>query len=59
PITGGRDAGWRGFTVKAKHRPGRWRVEIVTSDGRELGRINLIVAPDNSTAPRESRIIWR
>lgn len=59
PITGGRDEGWRGFTAKAKHKPGRWRVEVVTSDGRELGRINLTVAPDDSSAPRESRTIWR
>ncbi|MDD5302697.1 MAG: DUF2914 domain-containing protein [Elusimicrobia bacterium] len=59
PITGGRDAGWRGFTVKAKHKPGRWRVSVVTSDGRELGRIDLTVTPDASTSPRESRIIWR
>jgi hypothetical protein len=59
PITGGRDAGWRGFTVKAKHKPGRWRVEVVTSDGRELGRINLTVTADMSVLPREMRIIWR
>ena len=58
-ITGGRDEGWRGFTAKANHKPGRWRVEIVTSDGRDLGHINLTVAPDDSTAPREPRIIWR
>ena len=59
PITGGRDAGWRGFTLKAKHKPGRWRVSVVTSDGRELGRINLTVAEDMSVFPRETRIIWR
>ncbi len=59
PITGGRDGGWRGFTVKAKHKPGRWRVEVVTSDSRELGRINLTVAPDDSISPRESRVSWR
>lgn len=59
PITGGRDGGWRGFTVKAKHKPGRWRVEIVTSDGRELGRIDLTVAPDMLVSPREARIILR
>lgn len=59
PITGGRDEGWRGFTAKANHRPGRWRVEVVTSDGRELGRIALTVAPDMSVLPRKSRIIWR
>ncbi len=59
PITGGRDAGWRGFTAKAKHKPGRWRVSVVTSDGRELGRIDLTVTPDGSTTPRKSRIVWR
>jgi hypothetical protein len=59
PITGGRDGGWRGYTVKANQKAGRWRVEIVTSDGRELGRINLNVTPDMSVLPREPRIIWR
>ncbi len=59
PITGGRDEGWRGFTVKAKHKPGRWRVEIVTSDGRELGRVAFRVTPDMSVSPRETRILWR
>jgi len=58
-ITGGRDEGFRGFTAKARHRPGRWRVEIVTSDGRELGRIALTVEPDDSTEPRETRVIRR
>jgi hypothetical protein len=58
-IAGGRDGGWRGFTVKANYRPGRWRVEIVTSDGRELGRIKLTVAPDASEEPRTPRVIWR
>lgn len=59
PITGGRDEGWRGFTVKARHKPGRWRVEIVTSDGRELGRVDMTVAEDTSVLPRETRILWR
>lgn len=59
PITGGRDEGWRGFTVKSKFKPGRWRVEIVTSDGRELGRIALRVAPDESAGARAGRVIRR
>ncbi|HAH05967.1 MAG TPA: hypothetical protein DCM05_05455 [Elusimicrobia bacterium] len=59
PITGGRDGGWRGFTFKANYKPGRWRVEVVTSDGRELGHIGLAVEPDDSTAPRVPRILWR
>ena len=59
PITGGRDKGWRGFSVKAKYKPGRWRVSIMTSDGRELGRIDLTVTPDDSSAPRKTRVVWR
>ena len=57
-IAGGRDGGWRGFTVKENYKPGRWRVEIVTSDGRELGRIALTVVPDASAEPRKARILW-
>lgn len=59
PIAGGRDGGWRGFTAKANYTPGPWRVEIITSDGRELGRIDFTVVPDASTAPRERRILPR
>ncbi len=59
PITGGRDDGWRGFTAKANYEPGRWRVEIITSDGRELGRIDITVKPDESTEPREERVLLR
>ncbi len=53
-ITGGRDGGWRGFTSKAKWKPGRWRVRVETSDRRELGRVDLTVEPDAGTAPRAS-----
>ena len=59
PITGGRDVGWRAYTAKANYRPGRWRVDIVTSDGRELGRIDLTVIPDASAAPRQPRTLLR
>lgn len=59
PIRGGRDEGWRGFTVKANHKPGRWRVEIMTSDSRELGRIDLTVRPDETTTPRATKILIR
>ena len=58
-ITGGRDEGWRGYTVKAKYKPGRWRVRVETSDERELGRITLNVVPDESTKPPKPRILWR
>jgi hypothetical protein len=53
-ITGGRDGGWRGFTSKANWKPGHWRVRVETSDRRELGRVDLTVAPDDTTGDRAS-----
>ncbi len=58
-IVGGRDEGWRGFTVKSKHKPGLWSVRVTTSDGRELGRIRLRIVPDESTGPRAARTFRR
>ncbi len=58
-IRGGRDGGWRGFTVKTNYRPGRWRVRVETSDGRELGRVGLRVVPDDSSGPRAARVVHR
>ena len=58
-ITGGRDEGWRGFTVKSKHKPGRWSVRVTTSDGRELGRIRLTIVPDETTGPRVPHVLRR
>ncbi len=42
-IKGGRDQGYRGYTIKSKPKPGAWRVNIVTDDGRPLGRIRFAV----------------
>lgn len=39
PLVGGRDGGYRGFTLKRNTQPGRWRVEVRTGDERLLGRI--------------------
>ena len=58
-IVGGRDGGWRGFTAKAKHKPGRWSVRVTTSDGRELGRIKLTIVPDETTQPRSVQTFRR
>jgi hypothetical protein len=55
PIVGGREEGFRGTTRKAHYEPGDWRVQVETSDGRELGRIRFEVVPDDSPEPRPAR----
>jgi hypothetical protein len=37
-INGGRDGGYRGYTIKRNPGPGEWRVDIATADGHLLGR---------------------
>ncbi len=53
-ITGGREEGFRGYTVKTNYSPGEWRCQIETSDNREIGRITFQVAADDSTDERPS-----
>jgi len=51
PISGGRDDGYRGFTVKQRVTPGDWRVDVETDDGRILGRVSFRVEPAPDTPP--------
>jgi len=39
PIKGGRDGGYRGYSVKESIFPGKWRVDVVTERGQIIGRI--------------------
>ena len=50
-IVGGREDGFRGFGTKANYRPGAWKVQVETTDAREIGRVyfDLVAAP---AAPR-------
>ena len=40
---GGRDGGYRGYSVKGNPQAGDWRVDIETIDGRLVGRIRFTV----------------
>ena len=38
-IVGGREEGFRGYGVKTNYQPGKWKVQVDTTDRREIGRI--------------------
>jgi hypothetical protein len=42
-ITGGRGNGYRGYTKKTNPKPGLWRVDVDTIDGRLIGRTEFLV----------------
>ncbi|MFO1248295.1 MAG: DUF2914 domain-containing protein [Alphaproteobacteria bacterium] len=43
PITGGREDGFRYYTTKTAPTPGQWQVNILTGDGRSVGRVRFAV----------------
>lgn len=42
-ITGGREEGYRGFSMKGNLTPGRWRCSVETTSGALIGRISFMV----------------
>jgi hypothetical protein len=56
-ITGGRDGGYRGYSVKSTPQAGRWRVEIATADGRLVGRVPFFVVPGGNGAAGVAQVL--
>jgi hypothetical protein len=56
-INGGRDGGYRVYSVKSRPKPGDWRVNIATVDGRQLGRIRFAVAAQAPLEPLLARTL--
>jgi len=50
-INGGRDGGYRGYTIKHNPQPGDWRVDIDTGEGHLIGRISFKVEQVAAAAP--------
>lgn len=49
PIRGGRDNGYRGYSMKSNVLPGKWRVDVITGGEQVIGRINFAV--ERAVAP--------
>ncbi len=50
PITGGRDDGFRGFTVISNYQDGEWRCSVETARGQIVGREEFTI--DSTSEPR-------
>jgi hypothetical protein len=57
PISGGREGGYRGATVKSGIRPGEWRVEVETERGQTLGVIKFTVSPPAPHPPLVTKVL--
>lgn len=55
PISGGREGGYRAYSNKSKPKPGNWRVDILTEDGRLVGRFRFVVLD----VPKEASTITK
>jgi hypothetical protein len=51
PIEGGRDGGYRGYSIKTNITPGQWRVNVITQYGQLIGRISFSVESTASPVP--------
>ena len=57
PINGGREGGYRGYTIKHDPEPGDWRVDIDTSEGHLIGRLAFKVERATAAPPKISETL--
>jgi hypothetical protein len=51
-ITGGRDAGYRGYTFKKNVKQGLWKVQVITEEELIIGVIDFEIVINSSMNPR-------
>lgn len=55
-IAGGREAGYRGYSIKNTLTSGAWRVNVLTLSGQVIGRVTFTVVDTISLVPLEELI---
>lgn len=56
-IVGGRERGFRGYSLKANYKPGKWRVIVETSNQREIGHIDFSIVPKPKNFNDANRVV--
>ncbi len=51
PISGGREDGYRGFSVKTALTAGNWRCDVETASGGLIGRVSFVAVEASTTPP--------
>lgn len=54
PINGGREGGYRGYSLKRNVKPGEWRVNVMTVYGQLIGRVEFEVVDVPSAVPLQT-----
>ena len=57
PVIGGRDGGYRAFSLTMSSLPGRWRVNVVTKSGQIIGRISFKVVDVPEAPALEEKVL--
>lgn len=56
PINGGREGGFRTYSLMTDLTPGKWRVNVETSSGALIGRIGFTIVPANTTPELSTKV---
>ncbi len=56
PISGGRNEGFRGYSMKENLFPGEWRVDVLTLRGQIIGRFVFSVLSVTGTRPLTTEV---
>jgi hypothetical protein len=57
-ISGGREGGYRAYSIKQGLDPGDWRVDVETEDGRIIGRVAVTVVNQTEEPPRLATVLY-